>query len=186
MNKRGAFTYVELMIVVLVMAILTLGVVANGGTAGREHGRLAGERFAADVAYARSLSIARPDDPVVIKVDVSGNSYWLARSATPDTPITHPSTKKPYLVSFGGAGNSGLTSAQLLACDFGDDAVLAFDGMGDTDQQTAALFQVTSAGQEYEVSVQSAGSRTTVTKGITKQLVADPELVDFTPIPAGN
>jgi len=163
------------MIVVVVAAIIAMGVVANSSPASQEEGRLAGERFAADVAYARSLSIARPDDPVVVKVDIAGNRYWLARAATPDTPITHPTTKKPYLVSFGPTGNSGLRLVQLTACDLGGDSVLGFDSLGNTDQQTEAVMQVSSAQQPYEITVRSVGTKTSVVRGLTKTLVA-PEL----------
>jgi hypothetical protein len=155
--------------------------VANSSPAGQEEGRLAGERFAADVAYARSLSISRPDDPVIVKVNALGNRYWLARSATPDTPITHPTTKKPYLVSFGPSGNSGLSCVQLIAYDLGGDSVLGFDSMGNTDQQTDAVMQVSSASQSYEVTIRPVGTQTKVVRGLTKVL-AVPEACGEVPI----
>lgn len=158
MNIREAFTYIELMIVVVVAAILTLSFFSSTNTAGQEDGQLAGERFAADVAYARSLSIARPDSPVIIKVDTATNRYWLAPAATPDVPITHPTTKQPYVVSFGPGGNTGLRQAQIISCDLGGDAVLGFDAVGGTDQATVAAIHVSSAGTNYEVDVQPIGA----------------------------
>ena len=172
MNVRAAFTYLELLVVVVIMAIISLVALSTGNAATTEQGRLAGELFAADVAYARSLAIARPDDPVVIKVDTTANKYWLARAAAPDTPIAHPATYQPYVVSFGPTGNAGLARVQILACSLGGDNILGFNSLGTTDQQTPAVLQVTSAGQAYEVDVQSNGAKTTVTRGLLTELQA--------------
>ncbi|HVP11668.1 MAG TPA: prepilin-type N-terminal cleavage/methylation domain-containing protein [Phycisphaerae bacterium] len=177
MSERAAFTYTELIVVIAIVAILSLVALATSDAAATEQGRLAAEMFAADVEYARSLAIARPDDPIVIKVYATGNEYWLARAATPDTPITHPTTHQPYVVSFGPTGNAGLKSVQLIAYDLGGDSILGFNSLGTTDQTTAAVLQVSSAGQKYEVTVQPVGAKTTVTKGLTKVLATVAEAV---------
>jgi prepilin-type N-terminal cleavage/methylation domain-containing protein len=176
MNRHPGFTYAELMVVVVIMAIVSLVALSTGDAAATEQGRLAAELFAADVEYVRSLAIARPDDPVIIKVNATGNKYWLARAATPDTPITHPQTHQPYVVSFGPTGNTGLKHVQLLAYDLAGDSILGFNSLGTTDQQTSAVLQVSSSGQKYEVTVDSIASKTKVTRGATKvlQAVAEP------------
>jgi prepilin-type N-terminal cleavage/methylation domain-containing protein len=175
MNNRRAFTYVELMIVIVVAAILTLVALSGSDAGAQQQGELAGERFAADVVYARSLCIARPDDPVIVKVDAAANRYWVARAATPDTPITHPQTKQAYMVSFGTTGNSGLDRVQIVATDLGGDAVLGFDASGSTDQQTPAILHLNSAGQNYEIAVQPAAVATSTMKEFSVQLAGDLE-----------
>jgi hypothetical protein len=158
------------MVVVVIMAIVSLAVLSTSNAAATEEGRLASEMFASDVEYARSLAIARPDDPVIMKVDAAANKYWLARASAPDVPITHPFTKKPYVVSFGANGTTGLKRVQITAYDFSGDSVLGFNALGTTDQATDAVMQVASAGQAYEITVQPVGVKTTVHKGLTKAL----------------
>ncbi|MBN2560686.1 MAG: prepilin-type N-terminal cleavage/methylation domain-containing protein [Phycisphaerae bacterium] len=162
--KHGAFTIVELIVVVVVAAILALMAMPDSDTAAKEQGGRVATTFEADVHYARSLSIARPDDPVVIKVDGDGNRYWLAKAASPDTPIAHPRTGLPFLRQFGPDGDPGMEQVQLVACDLGGDAVLGFDSLGGLDQQTPAILQLTSAGADYEVVVAPIATRTVTTK----------------------
>ena len=170
MTRRHAFTYVELLVAVVVLAILTIAAFPEAGAEAKEQGKNAALRFEADVFYARSASVARPDDPIVIKIDQANNRYWLARASDPTTAIAHPQSGDPYVVQFGATGGETFDDVQIYAYDFDGDDVLAFDGTGSTDQGTAAVVQFKSGTAEYEVSVNSASADTTISNKIIRNL----------------
>jgi hypothetical protein len=170
MKKRHAFTYMELAMVAVIVAIVTVIAVSDGDSEGDEQGRFAADRFASDVSYARSCCLARPDDPVVLKVDVDANKYWLARAADEDTPIAHPKTGKPYVVTFGPDGDRGFDHVALNGQDFGGDSVLRFTSVGGIDQADDAILQIAVKGVEYEMTVGSIAAKTGVVKGWSSDL----------------
>ena len=114
MYKRSAFTLIELGIVAVVVIILFVAVLPDGDTAAKQQGLNLARQFEADVAYARSLSVAQPDDLALIQVHVANNRYWLARASAPMVPITHPRTKKPYLIQAGEGGDAGLKHVTIV------------------------------------------------------------------------
>jgi prepilin-type N-terminal cleavage/methylation domain-containing protein len=168
MHARKGFTFIELMMVVVVVAIVIVSAMSGEDNGGKEQARMAAELFESDVAYARSASIARPDSPLVIKVDTANNRYWLAPSSNPNTPITHPRTGQPYIVSFGAGGTTSLDDVTLLAADVGTDQVLAFNSTGSTDQQTPALLQLKAGAATAEISVAPASGKTAIKGNLTK------------------
>ena len=182
MAKRKAYTCIELMMVVMVVAIVIAFSLSGEDNTGKEKARLAAERFESDVAYARRASIARPDTPVVIKLDQANNRYWLASASSPDTPLTHPMSGDPYIVNLGTGASGEPQDVQLVAADFGGDAVLGFNSTGTTDQATEAVLQLTAAGAEYEVLVAPAGGQSTLNAKLTKNLVEPVEPSPLEPI----
>jgi len=170
MNRKKAYTYVELSIVSVVVAILFVTAIPDEDSAAKEQGEQWTRRFEADVAYAQSLSIADPLDPVVINVDVPNNHYWLARSSDPTTPILHPRTKKSYVVQSGSTGTDGLEYVKLVATDLGGDTILKFDPLGGTDQNTTALFQIVAGKTDYEVAVSPVSGKSTTQGGYSRVL----------------
>lgn len=170
MSSRRGYTLIELAMVAVVAAILAVFVFSDSDSSAKQEAHSASLCFESDVQYARTLSIAQPDDPVVIKVDAVNNKYWLARASSPDTPILHPQKNQPYVMQFGAAGPAGYKSVQIYATDFGGDQVLQFDATGSIDQQTPAVFQLTSGGAEYEVSVAPSSARTDVEDGFVTEL----------------
>ena len=99
MRIRRAFTLVEVLIVLLIAAVMA-GLAAElfGGS---RHERVdAGVGLLeADLGYARSLAIASPADPVMIRVAADGTGYHLAKASAPDTVLTGPNG--PLRVRFG-------------------------------------------------------------------------------------
>ncbi len=182
MFNRKAYTCIELMMVVIVVAIVVAFSLSGEDNVGKEKARLAAEKFEADVAYARRASIARPDNPVVIKLDPANNRYWLASASSPDTPLAHPLSGDPYIVNLGTNASGEPQDVQLVASDFGGDQVLAFGSTGSTDQQTSAVIQLTAGGAEYEVLVAPAGGQSTVNNKFTKNLVGGAEPVTIDPL----
>jgi prepilin-type N-terminal cleavage/methylation domain-containing protein len=183
MNTRNAFTLVELMIVVVILAILTMAALPDSDSAIQEEAQRASELFEADVDYARSLTIARPDTPIGIKMSVTANKYWLAPVATPDTPILHPQTGQLYLRQFGTAGPEGLKHVQLAAPNWDADGVLKFDPTGGTTRSTNATASFESGLAVYATQVSPAGNKTVtvsettdatkLAKKASKQAVSD-------------
>jgi len=170
MNRRAAFTYIELTIVTVVVAILFLAAMPDGDTVANQQGLEFVHRFEGDVAYARSMSVAQPADPVVIKVDGTNNRYWLARASAPDTPILHPNTHQPFLVQAGPGGDRGFEYVQISGIDFDGDDILGFDSTGSTDQDTTAVMQVVSGSSSYESTVDSQSGGTTSQEGYSFSL----------------
>ncbi len=166
-----AFTFVELMIVIVIVGILTALSIPDGDARAEIQGRRAAETLEGDVAYARSLSIARPDDPVVIRFDVANNKYWLARRSTPTTPISHPTRNTSYVVQFGSNGNPGLTEVSLVAVDLDGDEILEFDALGGIDQDTAAIIQLATSTSQYEVTVEPVAAKSTSSDSFSTDLI---------------
>jgi prepilin-type N-terminal cleavage/methylation domain-containing protein len=164
MTIRSAFTYIEIMIVIVILAILTIAALPDRESTIQAEGERAALMFEADVDYARSRSIARPDSPIGIKVAIGNNKYWLAPVVTPDTPIAHPQTGQPYVRQFGAAGPDGLKNVQITALDLGGDDILKFDALGGTDQQIPALVQFEAGLAAYETKVSPAAANVTTTK----------------------
>jgi len=171
MKPRRAYTMIELTMVVVVAAILAVFAFSDADVAADEEGEGAGRTFEGDVQFARGQSLARPDDPTVIKIDPENNKYWLARQSAPDTPILHPQKKTPYVVTFGPAGPSGYKHVKMVAHDFGGDDMIIFDGLGNIDQDGPAVLQLASGGAEYEVAVSPASASCTINGGFTMNLI---------------
>lgn len=173
MFQRKAFTYTELMMVVVVAGILfAAGVNNSSDTANAQADRFS-LQFDGDVKYATSLSIAEPADPTVLKVDPTNNRYWLAKASAPDTPITHPRTKKPYVVQAGPTGGSSLDRIQIYAASFGSDLMLKFDAFGGTDQPDIARLQFKAGTNNRELAISPIKATTQTYQAFATGMVAN-------------
>lgn len=164
MSARTAFTMIEMLIVLVVVAILTVAALPDRESEIQEEARRAAVVLEADLDYAKSLSIARPDAPIGVKVDLVNNKYWLAPVATPDTPITHPTTRKPYVRQFGAAGPKETKNVEIITIDLGGDSLLKFDSLGGTDQTTTAKIEFESGLAVFATEITSVGSKKTTSK----------------------
>lgn len=175
MSARAAFTLIELLIVVVVLGILTLAALPSSDAAAQSEADAAARMIEADIAYARSLAVARPDQRVLLVVDEIDNSYALktkAPGAADATAITldHPTNGKPYVVQFGENGSPAVRSVRLYADDLGGDSVLAFDPSGATDQDASAVIQLAAGNARREISISPQAGKVTTSNKLVKVL----------------
>lgn len=168
----------ELAIAVVVVAILTVSVLPDREADDQSKLDAALNRLESDIEYARSVALASPSDPSVIKLNLNDDRYWIAKYSAPDSPITNPSTRKPYIVQLGRAGDSSVSAVKISADNFGDQHMLVFtsDGGVKTDGSVGVEFQVGSRKASLKISPGSATTRKTagdlVSQGLTN-VVAD-------------
>jgi Tfp pilus assembly protein FimT len=162
-GRRSGLTYAELLTVVGVFGVLAGLAVATVRLRPSE-AEIAARTFAADVAYAQAEAMARPDLGCIIKINPASSCYWLARPATPDTPITNSITKRPYLVQFGSGSGSRLSATSLGSYNFGGDAVLGFDAFGALDQSQDASIAFQASGESYTVTISAVTGIATVSR----------------------
>ena len=97
--RARAFTVIELMIALLIVAIVA-GLATELFSGGRHERVDAGVGLLeADMGYARSLAIGSPSDPVMVRIAADGTGYHVAKASAPDTALTGPNG--PLRVRFG-------------------------------------------------------------------------------------
>lgn len=170
MNRRG-FTLLEVMMVVVVAAILFIAALPDQTAADTQRARNLAMQIEADMAYAQNMSISNPVDPVVLRVDPSLNSYWLAYQSAPDTPIVDEKTGEEHLVKTG--NDTRYARVEIVGADFNGDDTLTFDGVGMLDQDVPALVQVRCGDATFEVACDPATGVATTRTAFTKTIAAD-------------
>ena len=122
MRRARAFTIIELMIALLIVAIIA-GLATELFSGGRHERVDAGVGLLeADMGYARSLAIASPADPVILRIAADGSGYHVARESAPDAALTGPNG--PIRVAFGtgraeAAGGLTLSGGTIRDVRFG-------------------------------------------------------------------
>ena len=161
-NRRAGYTYTELTMVALIVGIVTAVSVPDGDEKTQDEVDKATKQWEADVAYARAFSTSHPDDPMVLKIDVTNNHYWLALKSNPSACVTHPITKKPFDRCFQPGGE--YKNIQIIGADVGDNNVLEFKPSGELKLDRNAVMTFQAGSDQYEVSVSSAAADVKCTK----------------------
>jgi len=157
-----AFTLVELMIVLMVIAICAALVVPQlGGDAGTKL-TAAARLLAADLGAAQIDSIAHGESPRVVVFAPDDDGYHLAAAADPGTPVNNPLGNVPYAVTFGEGRARGLAGVTFDAMNVGDDAQLGFGVYGQLDQADDAILTLACAGRTLTLTVQASTGEVTV------------------------
>lgn len=128
-QSRRGFTYIELMVTLTIIAVLTMVVLPSFRDNDRMRLMAGSQLLIADIETAQVMTIAVPDDPVVVRLDPDNNRYWLAYADDPETPITHASSGDPYLVTFG-EGRASTASGVVLAVKDCPQNTIIFDSNG--------------------------------------------------------
>lgn len=106
---RPAYTLIEMLIVLVIVAILAAGGISMLGDANYAKLDVAVRLVHSDLDYARSLALSSPTDPVVLQIEDDGTGYHLARASAVGTPISGPNG--PLTTTFGvgrAAGSAGV------------------------------------------------------------------------------
>lgn len=162
-RRACAFTLVELLIAILILAV-AIGI-AVPALQPNDRARLvsAAGLVASDLEYAQSLSIAQPDERALIKFDPDnpdGATYWIARESDPDTPILKPYSDVPYTVTFGAGAASEMANVSIAL--IGADDQIMFDSVGRLNPVTNVRVRLTNDGGSLDVAVSAATGFVTI------------------------
>ncbi len=126
------------MTVVIVMAIAAALAVPMFSNTASTKLQGAASMLAADLAFAQIESISHSDDLRMLVFDNTNDTYHIAATTDPATPITNPLTKRPYLIDYDTSAAGSLTGVTINTYDLNGDDQLIFGIYGQLDQPTAA------------------------------------------------
>ena len=141
MNRRSAFTLVELVAVIVLTMILTAASIEGlrGVSAWRTAAGI--RRVEADLRYARDTALLSGRRTACV-FDLTDQTYELRQETTPGTgslsaaALDHPTTYQPWIVSIGDLA-SGLAIATLPNVQ---NSAIGFDGDGMPIRLTGARY----------------------------------------------
>lgn len=122
MRNRG-FTFIELMVTITIVAILTMMVLPAWRDNDRASIMAASQILISDIETAQVMTIAVPEDPICVRFDTSNNKYWLAPADDPDNPIVRTPSGDAYVVTFGEGRAVGAAGVSLAVSDCPDDTI---------------------------------------------------------------
>lgn len=156
-GSGGAFTIIELMIVLVILGIAAAIAVPMVSSAASMQLRSAVNMVAADLEYAKSMSIATGRNHRVA-FSTASNAYEVQDPN--GNVILHPVSKKSYSVSFSDDGR--LDQVTIQNALFGGVGEVRFDYLGTPYSSAAAL------NSDGVVTLQAGGATRTVTvKAVT-------------------
>lgn len=121
-HKRSAFTVIELLIVVVIIAIAAMTAIPMMSSAASVQIRSAANMVAADLEYAKSMAIARGQKFSVV-FDKDADSYSIKDQA--GNVIAHPVKKgSNYVIVF---QDKGLDKVDIADVDFDGTSTIKFD-----------------------------------------------------------
>ena len=120
---RSAFTLVELLITVALIAIAAAIAMPGFTSEGPLRVRAAVGVVRSDIEMAQVMSMTSPAEPVVIRFDPANDQYWLAYADTPDTPLSRPDTGEAYLVELGSDRAAAAKNISLSVADAPDNTL---------------------------------------------------------------
>jgi len=152
-RDRG-FTIIELMIVLVILGIAAAIAVPMMSSAASMQLRSAVNMVAADLEYAKSMSIAT-GQYYRVAFDTAQNRYEVQDPS--GAVIQHPVSKKNYVVSFGDDGRLNQVTIQSVTSGAAALSEVCFDYLGTPRSSTAEL------ANPVVVTLQAGGATRTVT-----------------------
>jgi hypothetical protein len=111
--------------------------------------------LASDLEYAQALSLAEPDDPVVLRLDTRVEGYWIARVADPGAPIADASAD-PVVRAFGLGDAAQFAGVDLEIISGATDGWIEFDGFGRLTELAPAVLELRLGDEARRLSVSSS------------------------------
>lgn len=131
-RRRGGYTLLELMIVLILMGVAAALVIPNVSGSESIRVQTAVRAIAADIMYTQSDALAYQSRRAVV-FDPAGNSYWIAEVTDDELDFDADAMYKidgpeqRFLVDIDSTSGG---AAQLISADFDEDEVLIFDELG--------------------------------------------------------
>lgn len=135
-----AFTLVEVLMVVVILAIAGAVIVPQLGNRGDLVASAAARQLMSDLMYAQNRAITNQTPVYVVFNPATGTGVggsYTVMSALPSTPIPHPVTGRDWTVLFGQASNGAaggasgaLQAVRLDAVNFDGQTAIGFDETG--------------------------------------------------------
>jgi len=99
--RRRAFTLIEVLVVITIIAVV--GAIVLPRLTADDQIRLtaASSIIASDIELAQVMTIAYPEQPVVVVFDPPKSTYHLSYADDPATPLLRPGTNQPIEVTLG-------------------------------------------------------------------------------------
>lgn len=157
-----AFTFVELLIVILILGIAAGLVVPQMGQTASTKLVEAARLLAADLGEAQIESMSHGEDLRLVVFDPDNNAYQIAAASDPDTPITNPIGNTPYRVTFGSDRAGALTGVTIQNLSVGGDDKLGFGIYGQLDQTPDATITLACEGKTITLTVQASTGEVTI------------------------
>ena len=120
----GAFTLVELIVVMVVLAIMAAMIVPQMVQSASLQVNSTARMLLADLEYAQSQAIATQLDTSVT-FSTADNKYWLSNASG---TLIHPITKMNYQVLLGGSGPN--SEVRITAANFNNQPMVTFSSLG--------------------------------------------------------
>jgi prepilin-type N-terminal cleavage/methylation domain-containing protein len=150
-----AFTLIEILIVMAILAIAAAMIIPNSVSASDVAVVSAARMIAMDLQYAQNLAITG-QAPITVTFTLSPPAYALTNASV---AVVHPITRSSYSVSF--AGMSGFQNLTMESANFGGHTYVVFDEFGAPDNAGSVTIRVGTF--RYRVDVAAATGKITVT-----------------------
>jgi len=125
-GRSGSFTFIEIIIVVAIIAISAMLVIPMMSSAGSMQIRTAANMIAADLEYAKSMAISRGQNYSVV-FDKTAESYRIENQD--GEVIPHPVKKGfDYIVNF--STDSRVDKVDISDAVFDTESTITFDSLG--------------------------------------------------------
>ncbi|MFW5652441.1 MAG: pilus assembly FimT family protein [Planctomycetota bacterium] len=125
----AGFTFIEMMMTVMLMAIATAMVVPTLSTNDMTYVRAGTWLVVAELDFAQAAAITDPSDNIRVSFDEDAGRVWVAASTTPDEPLTAQYTNAPHDLTLGEDAGAQAVDV-LLALSGIDETYVEYDAFG--------------------------------------------------------
>jgi len=136
-TSRRAFTLLEMLIVITIIATIAALVIPSFNDDSRLRLMAASSVITSDIELAQVMTISQPDQPMVVRFEPDHHRYHLARASDPATPINREDTGEPYRVTLGQGRASTAEGVTFTTAEIPDNT-LAFNPQGGVDDFTTS------------------------------------------------